>query len=347
MFKLFNKTLYCSIFLDSEVRNSTYITKIKTYNAPLYENQFTFFFNLDGHKDRDFMGTMWWYKTEEECLQWIKWNFESWEEFETKNNSVCFKTYSNSVKMLNKKKYLAELFEGKDITKSPLSLDVFDENSLEKYEIKNGIVSSVNPHTKAKRNKNNDVGAEVLSETTKLLYKNIAIHNNQLESFQKYSEANKTIYITIYFTTHLIKYFNSKKRKQSDFYLNENEIAPTIFWMDRIFLNLIYRCNDKSLGKPEVYDELIKEFYNNFVKDTVSIKVFNSKTSDAMKVIKKTEDVAKELLQKDDSLINELINEAIDTFVLKTENPKKEATRTIYFRLNALIDNFDNLLKEI
>jgi len=347
MFKLFNKTLYCTIFLDSEVRKSTYITKIKTRNNPQYENSYDFYFNLDGHKDWNFSGTMWWYKTEEECLQWIKWNFEGGEQLKIKNKSVCFKTYSDSVKMLNKKKYLADLFEGKDITKSPLSLDMFDENSLEKYEIKNGIVTSVNPHTKEKRNKKDDVGAEALSATTMLLYKKIAIFNNKLESFEKDTKAEQTIYITIYFIWWAVRYCNYEKRKVSDFNLLENEIAPTIYLMDRIFFNLTYRCNDKSLHAPEVYQNLLETFYYTYIKDLYDNKIFNKRAMEGIKVVKKTEKIAKNHLNGHDKVINELINEAVDIFVLKDKDKSETGLKNFYLLWDSLVKNFKGLVDGI
>jgi hypothetical protein len=290
---------------------------------------------------------MWWYKTEEECLQWIKWNFEGGEELKIKNKSVCFKTYSDSVKMLNKKKYLAELFEGKDITKSPLSLDLFDENSLQKYEIKNGIVPSVNPHTKEKRNKKDEVGAEMLSTTTKLLYKNIAIHNNLLETFEQKTEADKTIFITIYFTVWAVRFCNYEKRKQTDFYLEESEIAPTLYLMDRIFINLIHRCNYKSLHAPEVYDNLIKDFYHNYFRELCDVSTFNAKARDTIQVVKKTEQIAKEHLNGHDKIINELINEAIDIYVLKDKDKSETGLKNFYLLCDSLVKNFDGLVDGI
>ena len=146
MFKFLKKDLYCCIFLDTSDSNSTYITQIRTYNSPLYMNSYTFFFNLDGHKDWDFMGEIWWYKTEIECLQWIKFNWDRSSEFGKKDKDKCFKTSSNSLTMFNKKKYLKDLFLNKDFTKSPLSTYSFNKQDLKKYELKNGEVPNENPH---------------------------------------------------------------------------------------------------------------------------------------------------------------------------------------------------------
>jgi len=197
------------------------------------------------------------------------------------------------------------------------------------------------------KNKEDDVGAEALSETTKLLYKNIAIQNNTLDTFSKKTEADKTIFITIYFIVWAVKYCNYEKRNKTDFYLAENEIAPTIYLMDRIFMNLIYRCNDKSLSEPEVYDNLIKDFYRNYIIELYDLSLFKIKVKDALKVIKKTEEVAIKHLNEQDMVINNLINEAIDIFVLKDKEKSEAGLKNFYFLWNSLVDNFDTLLKEI
>jgi len=196
------------------------------------------------------------------------------------------------------------------------------------------------------KNKEDDVGAEALSETTKLLYKNIAIQNNTLDTFSKKTEADKTIFITIYFIVWAVKYCNYEKRNKTDFYLAENEIAPTIYLMDRIFMNLIYRCNDKSLSEPEVYDNLIKDFYRNYIIELYDLSLFKIKVKDALKVIKKTEEVAIKHLNEQDMVINNLINEAIDIFVLKDKEKSEAGLKNFYFLWNSLVDNFDTLLKE-
>jgi hypothetical protein len=40
------------------------------------------------------------------------------------------------------------------------------------------------------KNKKDEVGAEMLRATSKLLYKNIAIHNNLLDTFDEKTEAD-------------------------------------------------------------------------------------------------------------------------------------------------------------
>ena len=146
MFKFLKKDLFCCIFLDTEESKSTYITQIMTYTDTTYKNSYLFFFNLDGHKDKKFMGEIWWYKTEIECLQWIKFNWDQSSEFGKENTDKCFKTLSNSLKMFNKKKYLKDLLLNKDFTKSPLSIYSFNKEKLKKYELKNGEVPNENPH---------------------------------------------------------------------------------------------------------------------------------------------------------------------------------------------------------
>ena len=197
------------------------------------------------------------------------------------------------------------------------------------------------------KNKKDEVGAEMLSATTKLLYKNIVIHNNLLETFEKKNEADKTIFITIFFTVWAVKFCNYEKRKQTDFYLEVNEIAPTLYLMDRIFINLIHRCNDKSLHAPEVYDNLIKDFYHNYFREICDVSTFNTKARDTIKVLKKTEQIAKEHLNGHDKVINELINETIDIYVLKDKDKSETGLKNFYLLWNSLVKNFDGLVHGI
>ena len=46
-------------------------------------------------------------------------------------------------------------------------------------------------------------------------------------------------------------------------------------------------------------------------------------------------------------VINNLINEAIDIFVLKDKEKSEVGLKKFYFLWNSLVDNFDTLLKEI
>ncbi len=197
------------------------------------------------------------------------------------------------------------------------------------------------------KNKTDEVGAEALSSTTKLLYKNIAIHNNALDIFEKKTDAGKTIFITIYFIVWAIRFCNYEKRKQTDFHLEDNEIVPTLYLMDRIFMNLIYRSNNKSLTEPQVYDNLIKDFYLNYCREICDVSSFNSKARDTVKLIKETEEFAKENLNKHDRVINDLINEAIDIFVLKEKTESQTGLKNFYFLWNSLVHSFDDLINKL
>ncbi|MDC0970283.1 hypothetical protein OAS37_07425 [Alphaproteobacteria bacterium] len=145
MFKFLNKDWYCTIFLHTEDSDSNYITNIIRRNSPQYKNSYNFYFNLDGHKDWKFSGSMWWYKTEKECLQWIKFNWDQSSKRGKEDTDKCFRTFSNSITMFDKIKYLKDFFLNKDFSQSPLSFYMFNKEKLKKYEFKNGKIPNENP----------------------------------------------------------------------------------------------------------------------------------------------------------------------------------------------------------
>ena len=132
-----------------------------------------------------------------------------------------------------------------------------------------------------------------------------------------------------------------KKNDQELFNLSINEITNNF---SKEFINVLNDIvNLVHIGS----DNLIKDFYRNYIIELYDLSLFKIKVKDALKVIKKTEEVAIKHLNEQDMVINNLINEAIDIFVLKDKEKSEAGLKNFYFLWNSLVDNFDTLLKEI
>jgi hypothetical protein len=60
---------------------------------------------------------------------------------------------------------------------------------------------------------------------------------------------------------------------------------------------------------------IFQDFYRYYIKELYDLSLFKAKVTDALKVIKKTEEVSIKYLNEQDMVINNLINEAIDILV--------------------------------
>jgi hypothetical protein len=77
------------------------------------------------------------------------------------------------------------------------------------------------------------------------------------------------------------------------------------------------------------------------------VSTFNAKARDTIKVVKKTEEIGKEYLYKHDKVINELINQAIDIYVLKDKEKSERGLKNYYLLWDSLVKNFDSLVNGV
>ena len=144
MFNLINKTLYFRILVDIEDCNSSYITNIIPTPNSQHENMYLFFFNLDGHRDRKFIGDLRWWSTNTECLKWIKYEMGLFDKknknHKSYDNDIIFYSITNKFELFNKLKFIKKFLLHKDFKKDTLSIKVFNKEKLKQFEDKNGII---------------------------------------------------------------------------------------------------------------------------------------------------------------------------------------------------------------